>query len=111
MNLNTYLPTYGADAELVEIAPLGAFGHQFVEQLQILRSMVNLASASELQSLVRSMIMSGWTDDIELLEEVECVVGSHIRTRLTTAIREGQGKLWTVADGERLEILEGSDEA
>ena len=110
-NLNTYLPTHGTDADFVETLRPDPFGHQFVEQLQILRSMVSLASPTELQSLVRSMILSGWTDDIELLEEVECIVGSHIRTRLTTVLREGQGKLWTVEDGERLEVLEGSNEA
>lgn len=82
------------------------FGRQFLSQLRATRSMVELASTVELRSLVKALIKSGRTDGDELVDEMEYLVGPHIRTRLTTVIREGQGQFWALDHEDKLEVLE-----
>lgn len=79
-------------------------GREYLRLRHMLRYLVEQTSLSELQSIVRMLVRSGFETHESIVSELEDTIGWFMVGRVEMAISLGTGSLWE-DDGERLYLI------
>lgn len=91
------------------VVPQDHFGREFLAYRHELRSMVEQANHYELESAVRVLIRSGFSNAEEIIDEIVSLVGEHVEDRISAVIKGGEGHLWMTRPDGCLQIVEVFD--